>query len=349
MQILIIKTSSMGDVIHTLPALTDAAKHFPEISFDWVVEENFAEIPGWHSHVREVIPIAWRRWRKNIFSKKTLHEWKDFYKKISAKHYDVVIDAQGLIKSAIFARLGKGKKVGLDWTSAREKWASYLYKEKFCVPWEQHAIKRARSLFSQVLGYPEPTSIPDYGIDKYQLIEKREDAEPYLVFLHGTTWDTKHWPEEYWLALTQIANEHNYKVKLPWGNLQERERATRIAERAPNAEVLPKLNLKSIAEVLAGAKAIAAVDTGLAHLSAALDVPTVSMYGPTNPALSGALGRSQIHLSVNYPCAPCFGKSCALKEDQTSPLRTPFKSPLVAKCFRSIGPAEVWASLTTIL
>jgi heptosyltransferase-1 len=343
MRVLIVKTSSMGDVIHTLPALTDAALHIPGIQFDWVVEENFSEIPAWHPNVNQVIPVAWRRWRKSLLSQSVRQEINAFRKKISEQRYDLVIDAQGLIKSAFIATLAKGKRVGLDWKSARENFASVLYHKRYPVVFEQHAITRARQLFSLALNYAEPTSIPDYGIDRKKLAVTTENEKPYLVFLHGTTWDTKHWPEEYWIELAQVANQNQLQVKLPWGNANERERAERIAASTSDAEVLPKLNLQEIARVLAGAKAVAAVDTGLAHLSAALDVPAVSLYGPTDPARNGALGRSQAHLAVNYPCAPCFSKSCTRQEESIFQLKT------IAKCFRTIKPADVWHSLKKMM
>lgn len=342
MKVLIIKTSSMGDIIHTLPAVTDAVTNNPAIEFDWVVEEDFAEIPSWHPAVKEIIPIALRRWRKNIFSKKTREEWQTFRKKISAKKYDLVIDAQGLVKSAFLATLAYGERAGFDWRSAREGFASLLYHKKFVASWQEHAITRLRNLFAQAFNYQIKNSIPDYGINRQTLVNT--ESEPYLIFLHGTTWATKHWPEEYWISLGKMAQENNLQVKLFWGNENELQRAKRIAKDLNNIIVLPKLNLHEIAVELAGATAIAAVDTGLAHLSAALDVPTVSLYGPTSSQLNGALGKSQIHLSVNFSCAPCYERRCTFKENN---INEPFSS--AAKCFRSITPSEVWATLKTMV
>jgi heptosyltransferase-1 len=356
MKVLIIKTSSMGDVIHTLPALTDAGKAIPGITFDWLVEENFAEIPRWHPLVNKVIPVAWRRWRKKIFSAATRAEWKDFFINLRANQYDLVIDAQGLVKSAFFSRLAKGRKVGYGWRSARESLASLLYRRKYTVARGQHAITRTRQLFSQALGYALPDTIPDYGIDRQRFVANAA-AEPYLVFLHATTWDTKHWPEIYWMELAQRANQAGYCVKLPWGNPAEHERAQRIAASCERSEVLPRLDLMGVARVLAGAKAIVAVDTGLGHLSAALAVPTVSLYGPTNPVLSGALGKSQVHLSAVFTCAPCLSKECTyqgdspLNDSSSLKLLSPLKSasPLYPPCFISLGPLTVWGALSTLL
>jgi len=343
MHVLIIKTSSMGDVIHTLPALTDAAKAIPDIRFDWVVEENFAEIPRWNSHVAEVIPFAFRRWRKKLFAKETYFAWRDFIKTLRAKKYDLIIDAQGLAKSAFVTALAKGPKAGLDWQSARESLASLVYQKKYTVNFQQHAIMRARNLFSQALGYTLPTSVPEYGIDRQQFQENSvENKEDFLVFLHGTTWATKHWPEEYWLALAKLVTQQGLKIKLPWGNMAEQQRAERIAASCNNVEVLPKLNLASVAKVLANAKAIVAVDTGLGHLAAALDIPTVSIYGPTNPILTGALGKSQVHLTTTYHCAPCLKKECPYTDN------SPFKE-LNAPCFTTISPEKVWQAVGALV
>jgi heptosyltransferase-1 len=351
MRVLIVKTSSLGDIIHTLPALTDAARAFPQIIFDWVVEENFAAIPAWHPAVNKIIPIAWRRWRKKIFSLKTLKEMARFRKNLRAEHYDLVIDAQGLVKSAIFSRLARGLHAGLDWSSAREKYAAWFYQRSCRVKFQQHAVVRARSLLSQLLGYTIPTGAPDYGINK-KSFSKNISTEKYLLFFHGTTWDTKHWPEEYWKDLVKLANDSGYPVKLPWGNAIEKERAERIAKVCVNAEVLPPLNLEGVAEVLANATGVISVDTGLGHLAAAFNVPGVSLYGPTNPEFTGALGESQIHLAVNFPCAPCYSKVCTYPRAVGGAMGvSSFNSlsPLKPQCFFTLLPTMVWASLEGLL
>lgn len=338
MRVLIIKTSSMGDVIHTLPALTDAARAFPDITFDWVVEENFAEIPAWHPRVKNIIPVALRRWRKNLFSRKTLKEWQACRQLLRAESYDFIIDAQGLVKSAWLGYFARGLRCGFSWRSAREPLASLFYQKKVFAGKvkEVHAVNRMRRLFSQVLGYDEGDEMPDYGIDRRQF-QKEQETKKYLVFLHGTTWPTKHWPEAYWTELAKIAVQQGWTVKLPWGNTHEHERAKRIAGASANIEILPRMNLRDIAGVLAGASALVAVDTGFGHLAAALDVPTVSLYGPTNPSLTGALGRSQVHLSAQFPCAPCLSKECTYRE----------KLPVDPPCFSTLPPLLVWKTLET--
>lgn len=311
MKVLLIKTSSMGDVIHTLPALTDAARAIPGIRFDWVVEEGFAEIPAWHPAVDQVIPVAIRRWRKNLWKTLRTGEWRQFKRRLREGQYDLVIDAQGLLKSAWLTRYCRAPIAGLDRDSAREPLASRFYDRTFHVAKEQHALERVRQLFAQALGYAPPDSIGDYGLNRAALAEP--SAAPYIVFLHGTTWASKHWPEADWRALAERLSAEGWAIRLPWGNPAERERAERIAADLPGVEVLPRLNIVGVARVLAGARACVAVDTGLGHLAAALDVPSLSLYGPTRPGRVGAYGKGQVHLCATGPNAgggdrekPCF-------------------------------------------
>lgn len=311
MKVLLVKTSSLGDVIHSLPALTDAQRAIPGIRFDWVVEEGFAEIPSWHPAVGQVIPVAIRRWRKHPLQTLRSGEWQRFKSRLAVERYDLVIDAQGLLKSAWLTRYVKAPVAGLDRHSAREPLAARFYDRTFAVPREQHALERVRQLFAQALGYELPAGLGDYGLDRNRLPIPSD--EPYLLFLHGTTWASKHWPEPYWRELAERMSAQGWAIRLPWGNADEQARAERIAAGLATVRVLPKLNLAGVAGVIAGARACVAVDTGLGHLAAALDVPTVSLYGPTLPGRVGAYGRDQVHLCASGPDAgkgdrhkPCF-------------------------------------------
>nr|WP_272889058.1 lipopolysaccharide heptosyltransferase I [Stutzerimonas stutzeri] len=308
---MLVKTSSLGDVIHTLPALTDAQRAIPGIQFDWVVEEGFAEIPAWHPAVAQVIPVAIRRWRNHPLQTLRSGEWRRFKARLRETRYDLVIDAQGLLKSAWLTRYVKAPVAGFDRDSIREPLASRFYDRCHAVPRDQHALERVRQLFAQALGYPIPDMIADYGLDRSQLATPGE--QPYLLFLHGTTWPSKHWPEPYWRELAECMSEFGWAIRLPWGNADEKARAERIAQGLDSVSVLPRLNLGGIAKVVAGARACVAVDTGLGHLAAALDVPSISLYGPTLPGRVGAYGRSQVHLCATGPNAgqgnrhkPCF-------------------------------------------
>ncbi len=323
----------MGDVIHALPALTDAAKAIPGISFDWVVEESFAEIPAWHANVAKTLPVAIRRWRKNILKTMRSGEWHEFKQVLKVNDYDCVIDAQGLVKSAWLTRYisdeSRRKVYGLDKDSAREPLASLFYDHKIPVPKTQHAVERVRQLFAAALDYDIKGKDCDYGIDPSRL--PKVDASDYLVFLHGTTWPTKHWPEPYWVELAQQAKEAGMQVYLPWGNDVEWKRAERIADENDNVKVLPKLNLNHLAGYLFKARGIVSVDTGLAHLAAALGTPNVTLYGPTDPLLVGTYGDNQMHLeSKSYP------------RD-----KEPGDKAVEPKIFAPLKPGIVWQALTS--
>ena len=347
MRVLLVKTSSLGDVIHALPALTDAARAIPGITFDWVVEEGFAEIPTWHPAVGKVIPVAIRRWRKNIWETFKSGEWRRFKQSLRGEKYDLVIDAQGLLKSAWLTRYVKAPVAGLDKDSAREPLASRFYQRRLAVARGQHAVERLRQLFAVALGYDLPKGLGDCGLDVEKLVELPR-KKPFVLFLHGTTWDTKHWPEVYWRDLAIRVGHLGVDVRLPWGNPAEKARAERIAKDLHNAVVLPKLNLAGVAKVLASASACVAVDTGLGHLAAALDVPTISLFGPTNPGLTGAYGKGQIHLASDFPCAPCLQKKCTYSPTAQDQQRFDLKNewPL---CFTRLNPERVASRLSTLL
>lgn len=295
MRILIVKTSSMGDVLHTLPALTDAQQAIPGIQFDWVVEEGFAQIPSWHSAVDRVIPVAIRRWRKAWFSAPIKAERKAFRDAVRLQQYDAIIDAQGLVKSAaLVTRLARGIKHGMDWSTAREPLASLFYNRKHHIAKQQHAVERTRELFAKSLGYVKPQSQGDYAIAQHFVKQQTSNSQPYAVFLHATTRDDKHWTEAHWRDLITLIQKTGIRIKLPWGAAHEEERARRIAKGFDNVDVLPRMSLEEIARILAGAEFVVSVDTGLSHLTAALNRPNVTLYGPTDPGLIGGYGKNQL-------------------------------------------------------
>ena len=342
MKVLVVKMSSLGDVIHTLPALGDATAALPGISFDWVVEEAFAEIPSWHRAVDRVIPVAIRRWRKHPFRAFTGPEWRAARSALRERPYDAVIDAQGLIKSALITRLVRAPRYGMDRASAREGLAALACDHRINVPRELHAVERTRLLFALALSYPLPATMGDYGLqDTFTANREAGRAHPALMFFHGTARAQKLWPEDHWVTLAGLAGAAGYAVQLPWGNEEERQRAGRIAARADNVEVLPGLSLRELGGMLRQAHGAVAVDTGLGHLSAALDVPTVSLYGPTNTQLIGAYGRNQVHiesplLSPAPQATPQPGQGGG---DTTDPLAL----------MQAITPGTVWLALRAIL
>jgi heptosyltransferase I len=336
-RILLIKTSSMGDIIHTLPALTDAGRVFPHLRFDWVVEEAFQQIPAWHPQVERVIPVALRRWRKHPFASSTRTEWRQFKQALNETAYDFILDAQGLLKSALLGYFARGTRVGFDFKSAREPLAAFTYQHKFAVNRQQHAITRVRQLFSLALDYPMPDTSPDYGMTQPFL--SLNETQPYLVFLHGTTWTSKQWPEIYWNWLMELATASGYHVKIASGDAKEFARAQRIAASHAQAEVLPRLEIAQMAKMLSQAAGVVAVDTGFAHLAAALNVPLVSLYGPTNGKLTGTLGACSQLISADFPCAPCLKRTCIYRGEST----------VQPACFESLTPEKVWRTLMGVM
>ena len=313
-RVLVIKTSSLGDVIHTLPAINDAISAIPDIIFDWVVEENFSEIPGWNYKVDQIIPVALRRWRKNPFRSWYSSEWIEFKRKMSFQHYDAIIDAQGLLKSAWLARYANGQIYGFDKYSAREPLASNFYDHLVSVPKKLHAVERTRLLFSKSLGYSL-----DFRRGTYNL-PFESDRQRSVVLLHGTTWASKHWSEESWIKLSSMLIDASYRVCLPWGDEGERQRAERISQ-ASGAKVLPRMSLTEIASVLSESAGCISVDTGLGHLAAAVNTPTLAIFGPTNPFFTGFYGLHQKNLVSEFKCTPCMSRKCLYPSnlDQTAP------------------------------
>ena len=336
MRTLIIKTSSLGDVLHTLPAVTDAARHKPAMRFDWVVEEAFAEVPAWHAAVDEVMPVAIRRWKHQLLHALRSGEPQALVRRLRSHQYEHVIDAQGLIKSAVMARLARGSRSGLDRDSAREPLAARAYDHRFAVARNQHAVQRVRQLFAAALDYPLPQTPPDYGIKKHFPDRARQS---YLVFLHGTTWATKHWPDDYWLSLAAMATAAGRQVRIPWGNRTEQQRAEKIAAVSDAVEVMPRMSLGELAALIAAAAAVVGVDTGLVHLAAALGTPCITLYGSTDPGLIGTLGESQLQLRAEFPCAPCQQRKCSYAD----------AAEVFPACYSTLDPDRVWSALEQML
>jgi heptosyltransferase-1 len=298
-KILLIKTSSLGDVVHALPAVSDIARHCPDIAVDWMVEESFSAIPALHPGVRRIIPVATRRWRKALLSRDTWHELASLRRLLRDGAYDLTIDLQGLIKSALLGWLAPAHHTGYTWSSAREPWATLAYQEKFSIPWGLHAVERNRLLTAQVLGYaPDPEV--RYGLKLPSAPPHWAPAEPYVVLLHATSRTHKEWPESYWIELGVRLHQQGLRAIIPGGSTIERDRAARLASHIPAAVAAPVLNLAALAALLAHARCVVGVDTGLSHLATALNRPVVAIFTATRPEDTGVYGSP---LAVN-----CGGK-----------------------------------------
>lgn len=259
----------------------------PDLKIDWVVEESFADIPRLHSGVDAVLTVAMRRWRKQVFSSKAWHEMTQLKQQIQDRTYDLVLDTQGLLKSAVISYLANAPRHGYDRQSIREPLAACFYDNKHKVSKDMHAVARIRQLAAQTFGYEIPESLPDYGIETISSESDYELPVHYVVGLHGTSRDSKLWPQDHWIALGKYLSSKGLALVLPWGSEAEYQRATEIAIQTPQTIVLPKMQLKALASVIASARTAIGVDTGLMHLAVALKKPSVAIYTDTDPRLTG--------------------------------------------------------------
>ena len=291
--ILFIKTSSLGDVIHHMPAVSDARRHLPQARIGWVVEEAFAPLVRLHRAVDSVIPVASRRWRRTPFAPQTWREASAFARAMREQPHETVIDAQGLLRSALITRFARGRRHGYDRASVRESLASRLYHEHHHVDRTLHAITRNRTLTAQALGYV-PDGPLDFGLDRAALMSGTPGRE--AVLLHATARPEKEWPATNWIVLAQQLTARGFSVVLPWGSEAERRRSLEIAAAVPNATVPDLQPLDQVARMIARAAFVVGVDTGLLHVAAALGVPLVAVFIGTEPGQHGPLGAGKIEI-----------------------------------------------------
>ena len=304
-RILFVKTSSLGDVIHNCPAVTDVARHVPGAQIDWVVEEPFAGLAALHANVRRVIPVAIRRWRSEIASTGTWSEFGDFRRLLRAEDYDAVIDSQGLVKSALVAALARGPKHGFDRASAREPLAARLYDHLHAVPVGLHAVQRNRRLAAAALSYA-PGEACDYGL-RAEGDSPLHTLIPFALLFTMTSREDKLWPEEHWRSLGMALEAGGIHCLLPWGSDEEKRRCARIATAIPGAVVPRRLSLPELARLARRAHCVVGVDTGLSHLAAALGVRTVGLYCGSSPALTGLYGSDRLRNLGGPGAAPAVG------------------------------------------
>jgi heptosyltransferase-1 len=280
--ILFVKTSSLGDVVHNCPAVSDVARALPEARIDWVVEEPFAGVAALHRAVRRVIPVAVRRWRSALWNPAVWSEIGAWRRALRAEQYDIVVDTQSLLKSALITKTALGTRHGLDRASAREWLAPLFYDVRHAVPRELHAVERNRRLAAASLGFSFEKKSVDYGL-RAPAAEKSR----YVVLLTMTSRADKLWPEARWI---ELARELRMPAMLPWGSDAERSRAQRIATAIGGTALPRRLAPDELARLFAAATRVIGLDSGLTHLAAALDVPTVGIYCGSDPALTGLYG-----------------------------------------------------------
>ena len=289
-KVLLVKMSSMGDLVHNLPVASDIAARFPGAQIDWVAEEDYAPIPALHPQVRAVIPIAWRRWRKQLGAAAVRHEMAEFYRRLRSTRYDFVLDTQGLLKSAAVACMAHGVRVGGDRASIKEPLAAMFYQRRLPIAWSRHVIDRCRAVAAGALGYALDTP-PDLAIAAPPLVADWLPDTAYSVLMHAASRPEKLWPEEHWIALGRHLASCGQRIVLPWGSPDEAARSRRLAAAIPGALVPPRMGLATVAEFLAGSKIVVGLDTGFTHLAAALGRPTVGIYCDSDGAQAAVFGR----------------------------------------------------------
>ena len=340
MRVLIVRLSAMGDLVQTLPAITDAKRARPEITFDWVVDESFADVPRMHPGVDRVIPSSFKRygrgWRRAFAS----GEVQTFLKQLREYRYDLIIDVQGEFKSALAALLARGSRAGYVGTDVHEWGAHLTYATRHRAAKGQHSLVRMRQLLASVLNYEFDSDVIDYGIDRSRLSQIHIDLpRRYLIFIHSTSWTSKNWPIDHWRRVIALARDAGYKIVLPWGSDAERLKSEDLRGDDNNLIVLPPMSIAQKAAIIADAIGTIGLDTGLSHISAALGVPSVTVYGATDPALVGALGENQVHVVPEFRCLYCHQKTCRLDGiERAEPV-----------CLDTVPGAEVWRQLERLL
>ncbi len=315
MRILLVKTSSLGDVIHNLPVVSDLRRCFPEARIDWCVEEAFADIPRLHPEVSDVIPVAVRRWRKTLGQPATWREIGAFRQLLKRTPYTAVLDTQGLIKSGLIARQAGGRHYGYAAVVAREPLAARFYDETFVIPPNVHAVERNRWLSAAAFNYPVDLPL-DYGIAAPAVALPWLAGNRHAVLLTATSRDDKLWDEANWIVVAEELTRRGLTPVFPSGSITERQRAQRIASAVPGALVAPAMGLRELASLLGGAALAIGVDTGLVHLATALAVPTIALYITTDPALTGVYGTGSFRNLGSPGRAPTASEVLAVAEQE---------------------------------
>jgi len=288
-RILLVKLSSLGDIVHSLPAVTDLAAERPGVHIGWVAEEAYCELVRLHPAVGEAFAVNLRGLRRNPLSASSWRRIAATRRSLARGHWDYVVDAQGLLKSAMVARFARANAFGLDAKSARERLAARFYDVKVTVPRDLHAVERNRRLVGEIFGY-RPQGEARYGLARPEAPPHWVPAGRYVVLLHAASHARKRWPEERWIALARMLAERGRIAVFPGGTAEERATAARLAGAVPNAIAAPAMALAEAAALLAHAEGVVGVDTGLTHLAVALGTPTVGIYSATNPRLTGLHG-----------------------------------------------------------
>ena len=283
--ILVVRPSSLGDIVYALAIASDIRRHKPDLAIDWVAERGFVPLLEMCPDIRRVVPVALRRWRRAPLSRATWREIAVFRRQIKADRYAAILDLQEQIKGALIARAARGRRHGFDRTTVREPIATFAHDVHHRVPRHLHFVERCRHLAASALGYTLE------GLPRWHIVPPKAapaiPERPYAVLLHATSRAEKLWPEERWRALVVHMSGAGYATVLPWGTHDEEARSRRLADSHDRAVVPPWLSLPEAATTLARADVVVGIDTGFTHLAAALGTPTVGLFLATDPTVHG--------------------------------------------------------------
>lgn len=286
--LLVIRPSSLGDIVHSLSLVSDVVAHRPGLTIDWVAEESFVSLVRLDPRIRNVIPVAFRRWRSAPLTRGTWREFRRFRHALRAQRYDCIVDLQEQVKGALIARLARGRRHGFDRHSIREPIATALHDVHHRIERTQHFIEKARALAGSALGYvPEGRPRWQWSLPAPPAMMP---AGRYALLFHGTSRADKAWPEAHWRALIAHLADAGIRSLLPWGSEEERMRSERLATGAALAHVPARQDLPVLATLARHAELVVGVDTGLTHLAAALGTATVAIFTTTDASLAGVAG-----------------------------------------------------------
>lgn len=316
MRLLVVKTSSMGDVVHAMPVIGDILHRHPQAQIDWLVEAPFAAIAQMHPGIRRVWPMAWRKWREQLFNADTWRAMRQLRGGLRDASYDLVLDLQGLVKSALWARQARAPVAGYDRQSIREPLAARAYQRTAAVARELHAVQRCRLLAAAHLGYLLPPGAPDFGLRAPTGgWTPRGNQGHYAVLIPNASRPEKLWPERHWVAVGKRLHERGWTPLVLWGRDAEQTLAERIAASC-DGDVPPFLGVGEMAAVLAGARHVVGLDTGFTHLAAAFGRPTLGIYCDHEPGLAGITGPGRVASIGGKGQVPSRNDVLALLEQQ---------------------------------
>ena len=281
----------MGDIVHAMPVVADILAHHPGAQIDWLAEAPFVAIPQMHAGVRRVLSLAWRKWRNQLYSGATWEAMAALRRQLRDERYDLVLDLQGLLKSALWARQTRSPVAGYDRQSIREGTASWLYRHTAAVPRDLHAVQRCRALAAAHLGYAVPTGAPTFGLKAPS--PNWTPRATYALLIPNASRREKLWPERHWVSVGKRMRELGWTPVVCWGRRDEQTLAESIAASC-DGDVPPFLMVDQMASVLAGAQQVVGLDTGFTHLAAALGRPTLGIYCDHEPGLAGLVGPGRV-------------------------------------------------------